>query len=497
MSRATYKPPGGASPDRAPLGPATAPLDLPQPQPPGTRRAWRAAYVRRLVAVDVCCALLAGATGVVTLGVPPLGLPLTVGIPVVVWPLALFVARSYERTVLWEGPEEFRRVLVAAGLVLAGIALVAWAGRLDVPRGLAALTLAVATALTLTNRRLQRRMLRRARSSGQYLQATLLVGHRDGVVALNRQLRRQSGLGYRVVGCCLPATDGVGPWLTGVPVLGTPRDVIDVVRRWDVDTVAVLPSAELDGAALRRLGWDLEKTAAELLVAPTVTEIAGPRVRIRPVCGMSLLQMARPELRGARGVAKSVFDRAGAALIVLVLAPVLLAVAAAVKLEGRGSVLFTQDRVGRDGRIFPMLKFRTMEPGAEKKVTELIRSSEGNGVLFKMRRDPRVTRVGRFLRRFSLDELPQLFNVLAGDMSLVGPRPPLPTEVERYGLDMRRRFVVKPGLTGLWQVSGRSDLSWEESVRVDVQYVENWSFLLDLIILARTFGAVIRGNGAY
>jgi exopolysaccharide biosynthesis polyprenyl glycosylphosphotransferase len=497
MSRATYEPPGSTSPDRPKLEPATAPLDLPQPGPTGTRRAWRTAYVRRLVAVDVACALLGAAAGLAAFGAPPLGLPLAAAIPAVVWPLALFMARSYDRNVLWEGPEEFRRVLVAAGLVLAGVALVAWAGGLDVPRGPAALTLAVAAALTFTGRRVQRRMLRRARSRGRYLQSTLLVGHRDGVVALHRQLRRQSGLGYRVVGCCLPVTDGVGPWLTGLPVLGTPGDVLDVVRRWDVETVAVLPSAELDGAALRRLGWDLEKTSAELLVAPTVTEIAGPRVRIRPVCGMSLLHMARPELRGARRVAKSVFDRAGAALMLLVLAPVLIAVTAAVKLGSRGPVLFKQERVGRDGRIFAMLKFRTMETGAEQKVTELIRSSDGNGVLFKMRRDPRVTPVGRILRRFSLDELPQLVNVLTGAMSLVGPRPPLPTEVERYGLDMRRRFVVKPGLTGLWQVSGRSDLSWEESVRVDVQYVENWSFLLDLLILWRTFGAVIRGNGAY
>jgi exopolysaccharide biosynthesis polyprenyl glycosylphosphotransferase len=209
------------------------------------------------------------------------------------------------------------------------------------------------------------------------------------------------------------------------------------------------------------------------------------------------MHMERPELTGHRRITKDLFDKAAAGLGVLFLLPVLLSLALAVKVTSRGPVFFRQQRVGRDGRTFSMLKFRSMVTGAERMVEALEEESDGNGVLFKKKDDPRITRVGKVLRRYSLDELPQLFNVLRGHMSLVGPRPPLPTEVERYGFDMHRRFLVKPGLTGLWQVSGRSDLSWDDSVRIDVRYVENWSLTFDFMILWKTVGAVVRGSGAY
>jgi exopolysaccharide biosynthesis polyprenyl glycosylphosphotransferase len=280
-------------------------------------------------------------------------------------------------------------------------------------------------------------------------------------------------------------------------VLGGLDEVAGVVRCYEVDTVAVLPCPELDGPALRRLGWELEDTQAELLLAPAVTEIAGPRVRIRPVSGLPLLHMERPEIKGVRRLTKGVFDRTCALLGLLLLLPVLLGVASAVKLTSRGPVFFTEERVGRDGVPFRMLKFRSMMVDADRMVDALVDQSDGNGVLFKKKVDPRVTRVGRVLRRYSVDELPQLINVLKGDMSLVGPRPPLQREVEKYGYDMRRRFLVKPGLTGLWQISGRSDLSWDDSVRIDVRYVENWSLTSDAMILCKTVGAVLRGSGAY
>jgi exopolysaccharide biosynthesis polyprenyl glycosylphosphotransferase len=280
-------------------------------------------------------------------------------------------------------------------------------------------------------------------------------------------------------------------------VLGGLGDVIDVVRDFEIDTVAVLPSPELEGAALRRLGWALEKTETELLLAPAVTDIAGPRVRIRPLCGLPLLHMERPELRGVRRLTKGGFDRVAAVSLLLIMLPALALLALIVGLTSRGGVFYRQERVGRDGRTFAMLKFRSMVAGADRLVPELATRSDGNGVLFKMRGDPRVTGVGKLMRRYSLDELPQLLNVIRGDMSLVGPRPPLPTEVERYGSDMHRRFLVKPGITGLWQVSGRSDLSWDDSVRLDVRYVENWSLTFDFMILWKTVGAVIRGPGAY
>jgi exopolysaccharide biosynthesis polyprenyl glycosylphosphotransferase len=263
-----------------------------------------------------------------------------------------------------------------------------------------------------------------------------------------------------------------------------------------VDTVAVLPTRGLDGVALRRLRWDLEKTPAELLLVPAVPDV-GRRLRVRPFDGLTTLHLERTGLRGGRVLVKSAVDRVGAALALLLLLPVLVAVALAVKTTSPGPVLFRQARVGRGGHTFTMLKFRSMTSGAEQLVESLAAHDQGNGVPFKIVRDPRVTRVGRFLRRYSLDELPQLINVVKGDMSLVGPRPPLPKEVKRYDVDMHRRFVVKPGLTGLWQVSGRSNLSWDDTVRIDVHYVENWSLLLDLVIIWRTFGAVMRGDGAY
>ncbi|MFC7645746.1 sugar transferase [Streptosporangium lutulentum] len=222
-----------------------------------------------------------------------------------------------------------------------------------------------------------------------------------------------------------------------------------------------------------------------------------PRINIRPVAGLPLLHVAHPDLDGARQLVKGVFDKVVAALALLALSPFLLVVAALIKSTGPGPVLFRQARVGKGGEEFTVLKFRTMVPDAEQIKRILTELNEGDGVLFKIRNDPRITPLGSWLRRYSIDELPQLFNVVRGDMSLVGPRPPLPEEVARYGTDVRRRLVVKPGLTGLWQVSGRSDLSWEESVRLDLRYVENWSLALDMQILWKTWSAVMRGSGAY
>jgi exopolysaccharide biosynthesis polyprenyl glycosylphosphotransferase len=465
------------------------------------RRAWRASYVRRLTAMDAASAAGAAAIGVAVAALSgtvldPAILAVALAFPAA-WVVAQAVAHSYEHQFLWEGPEEFRRVLLGAGVLLAAVATLGWGLHVPIARVFVAVALPLATLLTLAQRSAHRSWLRRQRAKGRFLQTALLVGPEPGVAALRRQLLQQEAYGYRVVGCCLPATGAGSRQFDGLPVLGGLDDVAAVVRRHEVDTVAVLPSRELDGAALRRLGWELERTRADLLLAPAVTEVVGPRVRVRPVCGLSLLQMERPELRGVRGLIKASFDRVVAAIGLLLLVPVLLAVSIAVKATSPGPVLFRQERVGRDGRTFPMLKFRSMTVGAERMLDHLAHRSDGNGVLFKMTHDPRVTRVGRFLRRYSLDELPQLVNVLKGEMSLVGPRPPLRTEVERYGVDMHRRFVVKPGLTGLWQVSGRSNLSWDDTVRIDVHYVENWSLLLDLMIIGRTFRAVLRGDGAY
>jgi exopolysaccharide biosynthesis polyprenyl glycosylphosphotransferase len=284
---------------------------------------------------------------------------------------------------------------------------------------------------------------------------------------------------------------------TGVPIDGDLDDVVDVVRRRGADAVAVTSASETAAVYLRKLSWQLEGSGIELLVSPGLIEVAGPRLHIRPFVGLPLLAIEEPVFSGWKRVLKGALDRVGAAVTIALVAPVLLAIAAAVKLSSPGPVLYRQERVGAYGRRYTMYKFRSMVVGADAKLQELLDLNEGSGLLFKMRRDPRVTPVGRVLRRLSLDELPQLFNVLGGTMSLVGPRPPLPQEVERYDTSIRRRLLVKPGLTGLWQISGRSDLSWEESVRLDLRYVENWSLALDLLILWKTASAVLRSHGAY
>jgi exopolysaccharide biosynthesis polyprenyl glycosylphosphotransferase len=261
--------------------------------------------------------------------------------------------------------------------------------------------------------------------------------------------------------------------------------------------VAVLACPEMNGVRLRELAWELEKTGTEMCVAAALLDVAGPRTTIRPVAGLPLLHLDHAELAGVKQVLKGVFDKISASAALVLLAPLFAAVAFAIRAADHGPVFFRQTRVGRDGHTFRVWKFRTMVVDAEQRKAELAASNEAAGALFKMRKDPRVTKAGALLRRWSLDELPQLLNVLVGDMSLVGPRPALPAEAARYGDHMRRRLVVKPGMTGLWQVNGRSDLPWDEAVRLDLRYVENWSFALDLQILWKTCSAVCRGSGAY
>jgi exopolysaccharide biosynthesis polyprenyl glycosylphosphotransferase len=269
------------------------------------------------------------------------------------------------------------------------------------------------------------------------------------------------------------------------------------IEACNADAVAVSAGVQLHPQALRHLGWELAARSVGLIMAPALTDIAGPRIHTQQVAGLPLIHVTTPALEGGQGVAKRLFDVLVAGTMIIVAAPVMVLVAIMIKLDSGGAVFFRQERVGIEGAPFGMLKFRSMVQDAEQQLAELSHHNEGNGVLFKIKNDPRITRVGGLLRRFSLDELPQLFNVLAGSMSLVGPRPPLPSEVESYEHDVRRRLLVKPGLTGLWQVSGRSNLSWQDSVRLDLYYVENWSLAGDLIILLRTVRAVFRRTGAY
>jgi exopolysaccharide biosynthesis polyprenyl glycosylphosphotransferase len=280
-------------------------------------------------------------------------------------------------------------------------------------------------------------------------------------------------------------------------VVGGIASAAQMAEELDVDVVAVAGSG-MGPRRIRELGWALEGTRRNMVMAPGLTEVAGPRVHVSPVDGLPLMWVDQPQFSGTRRIVKRVVDVmvSGGALIAA--APLLVLIALAVRVTSRGRVIYRSTRLGQGSREITVLKFRTMVRDADKIRAELLEFNEcDDGVLFKMRRDPRVTRVGRLLRRLSLDELPQLVNVLTGSMSLVGPRPPLPEEVERYQGDVRRRLLVKPGLTGLWQVSGRSDLSWDESVRLDLYYVENWSLGFDFAIIARTVSAVLRRRGAY
>ena len=328
------------------------------------------------------------------------------------------------------------------------------------------------------------------------MSTVVAVGHEPAVEQLIRELRREPYHGLEVVAVCL-AGESAASEVAGVPVVGGLDAAASVVRNIEAGTVAVLSCPEMDGIKLRTLAWELEKTGTDLCVAPALLDVAGPRTTVRPAAGLTLLHVEHPQLSGPRQVFKDFFDRSVATLALLVLAPLMLAIAVAIRVSDRGPALFIQERVGKDGERFKIYKFRTMVVNAEARLAEIRQHNEFDGVLFKIRRDPRVTAVGARLRKWSLDELPQLINVLRGEMSLVGPRPALPQEAAEYAVHVRRRLVVKPGITGMWQVNGRSDLSWEETVRLDLRYVENWSFALDLQILWKTFSVIFRGAGAY
>jgi exopolysaccharide biosynthesis polyprenyl glycosylphosphotransferase len=416
----------------------------------------------------------------------------------VLWTALVALQRGYEARYLGSGPEEYRRAGVAALALFTAIAVASYILQRDVSRGYVLIVVPTVLVLSLVGRYLLRSWIYQLRVAGRGLQRVLVVGRADAAVAVIDTFRQEPQHGLVAVGACVPVIAGLAAsQVRGVPVVGDPDQIVQAVDAVGADVVAVVSHPDLSGQSLRRLSWALEERSVELVVSPGIVEVAGPRLSIRPVAGLSLLHLERPTLGGARMLVKAVFDRVlGAVLLVLVL-PVLALVALAIRLESAGPVFFRQDRIGVAGRRFTMYKFRSMVGDAEQRRSLLTELDEGNGVLFKIRDDPRVTRVGALLRRFSLDELPQLLNVLRGDMSLVGPRPPLPEEVAEYDDDAVRRLRVRPGMTGLWQVSGRSDLSWEESLRLDLRYVDNWSMALDLSILWRTCRAVFRGAGAY
>jgi exopolysaccharide biosynthesis polyprenyl glycosylphosphotransferase len=473
---------------------------------------WARSYVRRLAFTDACAIVVSVAIAqLVRFGTDPatfssqiLAYSYTAVSAVLIpaWFSALTLFRSREPRVVGTGVEEFRRVARASTALFGTVAIISFLFKLEVARGYLAVALPLGLVSLLLSRWLWRKWLAKERSEGRYISTVLVVGSHNTAAAMAQEFEKVRAAGYRVVGVCVPG------WGTGrgdtlnvdghpVPVLGDETAVIDALRATGANVVAVSNTEYLGTGGMRALAWQLEEVDADLVVAPGVIDVAGPRLQIHPVAGLPLLHVDRPQYRGAVKSGKLALDLIGAAIWMLVLWPLFLVVAILIKLDSRGPVFYRAERIGLNGKPFAMLKFRTMVVNAEERRIALLGRNEGAGPLFKMRQDPRVTKVGRWLRRLSIDEAPQLINVWLGQMSLVGPRPPLRSEVATYSGDVHRRLLVKPGITGLWQVSGRANLLWEESVRLDLYYVENWSLIQDLMIVWRTIGAVFKGTGAY
>lgn len=466
---------------------------------------WEATYARRLVITDVL------AVGWVVFGVQiawfgfdsrrvagsPADLALgytTVSVVLIVaWLVVLAMYDTRDPRYVGTGAGEYRRIVDSAIRLFALVAIVAYALKLDIARGYIFIAFPLGVLVLLLTRWMWRQWLNAQRRGGRFSASVVLVGSNGSVEHIARELLRHPEEGYRVVGACVPTGDiGTPLGRTTVPILGRISDAVVALRTIGADTVAVTSSDDLGAQAVRELSWELEGGREHLIVAPSLTEVNGPRIHTRPVAGLPLIHVEMPRYDGSALFFKRTFDILAAGLLIVVLSPLLVVLAVLVKVTSQGPVLYRQERVGLNGEPFRMLKFRSMRVDADAELSNLLAAQgKGDTPLFKLDHDPRVTSIGRVLRKHSLDEFPQLFNVLFGSMSLVGPRPQREGEVALYDAAARRRLLLKPGMSGLWQVSGRSALSWEDAIRLDLFYVENWSVTSDLVILWRTVRAVL------
>jgi exopolysaccharide biosynthesis polyprenyl glycosylphosphotransferase len=416
------------------------------------------------------------------------------------WYISLAMFRTRDARLIGVGAGEYKRVVHASAAAFGALAVIFLVTGQQQVRDYFLFVLPAGTLTLLAGRWAWRHWLTKQRKYGHFLSRVVVLGQRDEVEYVSTQIHKSSGAAYQVVGAALERSDGAGALSIcgrAIPIVANPDNIVHAVSRVGADAVIVAGPFGGSSNYLRELSWQLEATSTELVLASSLTNVAGPRILVRPVEGLPLMHVELPTFAGGKHFVKRAMDILGGSLGLLMLAPVLAVIAVLIKLDSRGPVLFRQQRVGRDGRTFNMYKFRSMVVDAEAQLATLKSLDEGNGVLFKIRNDPRVTKVGRRLRMYSLDELPQLLNVVRGDMSLVGPRPPLSSEVETYEGYTHRRLYIKPGCTGLWQINGRSDLAWEDSVRLDLYYVENWSVTGDLIIMWRTVKVMLRPQGAY
>jgi exopolysaccharide biosynthesis polyprenyl glycosylphosphotransferase len=459
---------------------------------------WRNQYAHALIAVDVFAVLAAVVVAQwLRFGELPDPVPQTasremdysvVSVAIAAaWLLLLVICRARSPRVIGDGAEEYRRVWLATISVFGGVAIVSMLLKLEIARGYLMIALPVGTVLLLAGRHAARQVVARRRQAlGSCMTRVLVVGTAPAVRDLVQCLGRDASSGFEVVGACVQGSSvrteihiaGVG----AVPVLGTETDVLDALAETRCNAVALTTTEILDGRGIRDLSWDLENRGIDLMVAPGVVDVAGPRLTMRPVASFPLIHVEKPQYTGAQKFEKRAFDVAFATIALVATLPLLLAVAVTIKLTSRGPVFYRSERIGLDGEPFQMIKFRTMVDDADRILSSLA-TSPGRAQVY---RDPRITPVGRVLRKYGIDELPQFVNVLNRDMSVVGPRPSLAAEVVTYDQYVRRRLLVRPGITGLWQVSGRSKLSFDDSVRLDLFYVENWSMMADLLIVVKT-----------
>ncbi len=482
------------------------------PRPQGERllgASWHQGIPRLLVLVDSVLILLSmlmaeflrfGGLGARIVGMDVLNYTALTVFLAAGWVVTLAIVGSRDIKVFGVGAEEYKRVLKGTLYFFGAVAIVSYVTRTDTARGYVAVALPVGLLAVLLGRFAVRTWVARQRAKGRYRRRMLLVGGPGGVAHVHGVLVSEAGSGYEPVAAVMPGYRPRGEGFLPIPSrtdLSTIGEIVDFAVDNQVEAITLTSGDPFPPHDVRRLGWELQERGISLIMAPALVDVAGPRIHMQPLAGMPLIHVSTPRLSRGKAATKRAFDVLAAGVGIVLISPLLLGVALAVRLDSPGPILFRQERVGLHGRRFTMLKFRSMVPDAERIKSALSSDSGDANVLFKMKDDPRITRVGRFIRRTSIDELPQLINVLRGDMSLVGPRPHLPHEVEQYEDYVHRRFQVQPGITGLWQVSGRSDLSWEDAVRLDLYYVENWSLLGDIVILGRTVRAVTAADGAY
>ncbi|WP_010204435.1 sugar transferase [Salinibacterium sp. PAMC 21357] len=469
---------------------------------------WARAYEKKLLITDAWIIALTMIVALLTradvnripqflLAISPLMWLGVIGIAAI-WLVLLQIFHTRDRRVIGTGADEYK-LLITASMVTFGLLsvtlLIVEAGY---PGKWAVLTIAGGVIVLLVSRWLWRRWLTRQRRLGRALSRAVIVGTRTEVDYVVSKIKGNLIAAFAVVGVLAePDAEGSAKPGSSARYEFGARQVAETAAELGADAVIVAGDHGCGNDFIRNLAWELEGTAAELILASRLANVAGPRIHFRPVEGLPLIHVEIPQFDGGKHVVKRGLDIVVSAIALIVLSPLFLFLALAVRLDSPGESFFSQVRVGRNLETFRMFKFRSMVSDASIKLAGLVEQNEGSGVLFKLKNDPRVTPFGRFIRKYSLDELPQIWNVLKGEMSLVGPRPPLPSEVSAYEGAVNRRMYIKPGLTGMWQINGRSDLNWEDSMRLDLYYVENWSVVGDLVIMWRTFKVLVRPVGAY